>query len=89
MPSVKCFAECLLLGTRQRDSLPSAALGKLWHSAKSALPSGMHSVKKEFNSRQRFTLGKTPSSYGSHPTVTLCRVPAVMHSAKFFLIIIL
>jgi hypothetical protein len=28
MPSAKCVAECLLLGTRQRASLPSAALRK-------------------------------------------------------------
>ena len=33
------FAECQKSGTRQRPSLPSAALGKELHSAKSSLPS--------------------------------------------------
>ena len=34
LPSVKYCAECQKSGTRQRASLPSAALGKAWLSAK-------------------------------------------------------
>jgi hypothetical protein len=73
------YAECLLSGTQQRASLPRAALGKLWHSAKSALPRAGHSAKKCTRHS-----AKTPSSDGNHPTVTLCRVPTVRHSTKFF-----
>ena len=45
LPSAKIFAECQISGTRQRPALPSAALGKIWHSAKTC-------------TRQRQTLGK-------------------------------
>jgi hypothetical protein len=86
IPSVKYFVECLLSDTRQRGSLPSAALGKVRHSVntwqRNAL--GKESLCREPSSRQRFTLGKDDLTNGEHPTVTLCRVPAVRHSAKFF-----
>ena len=39
LPSAKFFAECQKSGTRQRPSMPSAALGKELHSAKISLPS--------------------------------------------------
>ena len=41
-------------GTRQRNILPSAALGKIKHSANVALPSAMHSAKP--GSRQNWAL---------------------------------
>jgi len=45
LPSAQIFAECQILGTRQRPPLPSVALGETWHSANRALPSVWHSAK--------------------------------------------
>ena len=39
LPSVEHFAKCQISGTRQRLSLPNAAVGKIKHSAKAILPS--------------------------------------------------
>jgi hypothetical protein len=81
------------LGTRQKDSLPSAAFGKIRHSTKivaecRALGKEMHSAKKVFAENPAFGKdlhsAKTTSPDGKHPTVILCRVLAVRHSAKFF-----
>ena len=56
LPSAKFFAECQKSSTRQRPSLPSAALAKELHSAKSSLPSARHLAKDFFAKCQ--TLGK-------------------------------
>ena len=53
LPSARRFAECRNTGTRQRGSLPSAALP---HSAKQALGKGC--LCRVPNTRQRGTLGK-------------------------------
>ena len=54
LPSAKFFVECQKLGTRQRPSLPNAALGKELHSTKSSLPSAGHSTNND--TRQRTSL---------------------------------
>jgi hypothetical protein len=79
-------------------ALPSAkyrALGKVRHSAKIVLPSAGHSAKKCTRQRKSLPRAQLPAKIYTRqrrphkrwaPTVTLCRVPAVRHSAKFFLI---
>ena len=106
LPSAWDFAECFLSGhsakqyfaecrTRQSNILPSAALGKIKHSAKVALPSARHSAKP--GSRQSWALpsaaalGKSPTRqkvagpWRRPPAVRFCRVPNRWHSAIFFL----
>ena len=58
LPSARRFAECRNTGTRQRGSLPSAALGKAGPRQRPSLPSVKHSAKRD--TRQRITLGKIP-----------------------------
>ena len=51
LSSAKIFAECQILGTRQIPALPSAVLGKIWHSAFAeclALGKDLHSAKAIF-----------------------------------------
>ena len=52
-------------GTRQSNILPSAALGKIKHSAKVALPSARHSAKP--GSRQIWAL-PSAAALGKSPT---------------------
>jgi hypothetical protein len=61
MPSAKCFAECLLSSTRQRGSLPSAALGKVRHSTKIVLPSAGLSAKKCTRQRKSLPRAQLPA----------------------------
>ena len=56
LPSAKFFAECQKSGTRQRPSLPSAALGKEFFAECQALGKKVHSAKDFFAECQ--TLGK-------------------------------
>ena len=78
-------------GTRQSNILPSAALGKIKHSAKVALPSARHSAKP--SSRQSWALpSRVPrhSAKGGWPvTAATCRqiLPSAYgwHSANFFI----
>jgi hypothetical protein len=74
----------------ERCSRPSKTLGKDRFTECWALGKEMHSASlcREPSSRQRFTLDKDDLTNGKHPTVTLCRVSAVRHSIKFFLIIL-
>jgi hypothetical protein len=66
----------------ERRSRQRKTLGKDRFAECRALGKEMHSAK--LSSRQRFTLGKDDIPNGKQPTVTLCRVPAVKHSGKFF-----
>ena len=94
MPSANCFADCQKSGTRQRPSLPSAALGKELHSAKSSLPSVGHLTKKKAlgkgllcrvsGSRQKRDIRHRLPRVTVFGHVLLCRAPAVRHSAKIF-----
>jgi hypothetical protein len=74
MASVKCFAECLLSGTWQRALC--LTLGKELFAECQAL--GKKCTREP---------GKDTPADGNHPAVTLCRVPTVRHSAKFYLFI--
>ena len=64
MPSARRFAECRNTGTRQRGSLPSAALGK-------------GHLCRVSNTRQRGTLGKRPLCRvsGTRQRITLGKIP--------------
>jgi hypothetical protein len=53
LPSVQGFAECKISGTRQRASLPSAALGKGKHTVNSSFPE-CHTLGKEKHSAKNF-----------------------------------
>ena len=82
MSSAKFFVECQKSDTRQRPSLPSAALGKELHSAKSSLPSAGHSTKKGTR-QKRGTRHRLPRvTVFSH--VLLCRVPKQALGKDFF-----
>ena len=77
-------------GTRQSNILPSAAFGKIKHSAKVALPSARHSVKP--GSRHNWALlsadptrQKVAGPWRRPPAVRFCRVPNGWHSAIFFI----
>ena len=56
LPSARSFAECRNTSTRQRDSLPNAALGKAGTRQRPSLPSAKHSSNAVFVECQ--TLGK-------------------------------
>ena len=86
LPSARCFAECRNTGTRQRGSLPSAALGKAGTRQRTSLPSVKHSAKRD--TRQTFSLPsvrhsaknnprQNTSADAGGPSVILCRVLAV------------
>jgi hypothetical protein len=82
LPSVIYFAECQISGTRQRGYLPSAALGKVRHSAKIALPSAGHSVNKVF-AESPAPCKDLHSAKTTLQTVSPNGDP-VRHSTKFF-----
>ena len=88
LPSANCFAECQKSGTRQRPSLPSAALGKELHSAKKALSKGL--LCRVPGSRQKHGTRHRLPRVTVFGHVLLCRAPAVRHSGKicFFLFLI-
>ena len=86
MPSARRFAECRITSTRQRGSLPSAALGKAGTWQRPSLPSAKHSTKRD--TRQTSSLPSVRHSAKNNPwqntsgdtggpTVILCRVLAV------------
>ena len=56
--SARSFAECRNKGTRQRDSLPSAALGKAGPRQRGTL--GKRPLCRVSDTRQRITIGKIP-----------------------------
>ena len=71
LPSAWRFAECRNTGTRQRGSLPSAALDKAGTRQRPSLPSAKHSAKRDLGkrplcrvsgTRQRITLDKIPQA---------------------------
>ena len=64
LPSARRFAECRNTGTRQRGSLPSAALGK-------------GRLCRVSNTRQRGTLGKRPLCRvsGTRQRITIGKIP--------------
>jgi hypothetical protein len=63
------------------------ALWSAFYRALGKEPLCRESHSANYDTRQRVQVSaKTPFSNGNHPTVTLCRVPAIRHSAKFFLI---
>ena len=86
MPSARRFAECRNTGTQQRDSLPSAALGKASTRQRPSLPSAKHSAKRDTwqtsslpsvrHSAKNNPRQNTSGDAGG-PTVILCRVLAV------------
>jgi hypothetical protein len=53
LPSVQSFAEYKISGTRQRDSLPSAALGKRKHTVNFTFAE-CHTLGKEKHSAKNF-----------------------------------
>ena len=73
LPSAKFFAECQKSGTRQR-----IALGK-----KNAIDKGL--LCRVPDSRQKRGARNRMTRVMVFGHVLLCRVPAVRHSAKFFL----
>ena len=87
MPSARRFAECRNTSTRQRGSLPSAALDKAGTRQRPSLPSAKHSAKRD--TRQTSSLPSvrhsaknnpqqnTSGDVGGGPSVILCRVLAV------------
>ena len=86
MRSARSFAECRNTGTRQRGSLPSAALDKAGTRQRPSLPSAKHSTKRD--TRQTFSLPSVRHSAKNNPrqntsgdaggpSVILCRVLAV------------
>ena len=86
LPSARRFAECRNTGTRQRGSLPSAALGKAGPRQMPYLPSVKHSAKRD--TRQTSSLPsvrhsaknnpqQNTSADAGGPSVILCRVLAV------------
>ena len=87
MPSARRFAECRNTGTRQRGSLPSAALGKAGTRQRPSLPSAKHSAKRDTqqmssllsvrHSAKNNPRQNTSGDAGGGPSVILCRVLAV------------
>jgi hypothetical protein len=81
LSSVICFAECQISGTRQRASLPSAALGKTRHSAKvdtqqnNLFAEGQTLGKVRHSAKPLLGNGHDPSSTFAERQDTLCRGP--------------
>jgi hypothetical protein len=92
MPSAKHFAECKISGTRQRDRLPSAALGKYKHTVNSTftecrtLGKAQHTVNSSFTECHALGKGRHSANRRQEVTVgdavTVCRVSGPRHSAK-------
>ena len=94
LPSARRFAECRNTGTRQRYSLPSAALGKAGTQQRPSLSSAKHSAKRD--TRQTSSLPsvrhsaknnprQNTSADAGGPSVILCRVLAVSTRQMFCL----
>ena len=86
LPSARRFVECWNMGTRQRGSLPSAALGKAGTRQRPSLPSAKHSAKRD--TRQTSSLPSVRHSTKNNPrqntsgdaggpSIILCRVLAI------------
>jgi hypothetical protein len=96
MLSAKCFFRVSFIGHSakrlfaERRSRQNKTLGKDRFAECRALSKEMHSSKKVFAESSApgkdLHSAKTTSPDGKHPTVTLCRVSAVRHTTKFFLI---
>ena len=69
--SARSFVECRNTGTRQRDSLPSAALGKgrlcRVSNTRQRGTLGKHPICRVSDTRQRITIGKIPQPTPAAP----------------------